>query len=55
MSKKMKFTLNLPGLNEVMKSPAMQSELEQKGAQIASAASSMSNGGELKVRTVTGR
>ena len=38
MSKKMKFTLNLPGLNEVMKSPAMQSELEQKGAQIASAA-----------------
>lgn len=55
MSKKLDFKLNLPGLNELMKSPAMQAELEQKGAQIANSASAMSDGGEFKVRTVTGR
>lgn len=35
-----KFELNLPGLNELMKSPEMQSVLDQAGEQVARAAGS---------------
>lgn len=35
---KVKFELNLPGLNELMKSPAMQGILNEKGAQVAASA-----------------
>lgn len=35
-----KFELNLPGLNELMKSPEMQSVLDEAGAQVARAAGS---------------
>lgn len=38
---KVKFELNLPGLNELMKSGAMQSILNEKGMTVASAANSM--------------
>jgi len=38
MAKLVKFELNMPGLNQLMKSPEMQSVLDQKGAQVASAA-----------------
>lgn len=38
---KVKFELNLPGLNELMKSGAMQSILNEKGMAVASAANSM--------------
>ena len=38
---KVKFELNLPGLNELMKSGAMQSILNDKGMTVASAANSM--------------
>lgn len=35
---KVDFELNLPGLNELMKSPAMQSILAEKGAEVAARA-----------------
>lgn len=35
-----KFELNLPGLNELMKSPEMQAVLDSAGAQVASIAGS---------------
>lgn len=35
-----KFELNLPGLNELMKSPEMQAALDDAGAQVASIAGS---------------
>mgnify|MGYP007104054617 CR=1 FL=1 len=38
MAKKFRFELNMPGLNELMKSAEMQSVLDQKGAQVAAAA-----------------
>ena len=37
---KVKFELNLPGLNEVMKSPEMQSVLLEAGQKVANAAGS---------------
>lgn len=40
------FELNLPGLNELMKSPEMQAVLTQAGSAVASAA-----GGDYGVRT----
>lgn len=42
---KVKFTLNLPGLNELMKSPAMEAALEEAGNSVASIA-----GGDYGVR-----
>lgn len=42
MSKQVKFELDLKGLNELMKSPAMHSALEQAGGQVASRARSLS-------------
>lgn len=38
MSKKIKVELNLPGLNELMKSPEMQSHLNDAGNAVARAA-----------------
>lgn len=38
MAKSFEFELNLPGLNELMKSAEMQKVLDQKGAQVAGAA-----------------
>ena len=38
---KVRFELNLPGLNELMKSPAMQSELKRYGSNTLSRANSM--------------
>lgn len=38
MAKKIKFELNLPGLNEVMKSKPMQEILDRKGEEVARAA-----------------
>jgi len=38
MAKNVEFELNLPGLNELMKSSAMQSHLKQAGQAVASAA-----------------
>lgn len=55
MSKKMKFKLNLRGLNKLMKSPEMQSELQSKGEQIEAIARRMCPEGEYQTRTVTGR
>lgn len=40
MSKKFKFELNLKGLNELMKSPEMQTVLEQAGQTVAANAGS---------------
>ena len=40
MSKEIDFKLDLPGLNQLMKSPEMQAILAQKGAQVAAAANS---------------
>ena len=39
---KVKFELDIRGLNELMKSPEMQSILDQEGAKIAGRASGMS-------------
>lgn len=55
MGKKVDFKLNLPGLNELMKGPAMQSELQSKGKQVEAAARGMCPEGEYKTRTVSGR
>lgn len=38
MGKKVRFELNLKGLNELMKSEEMQQVLDEKGAQVAAAA-----------------
>lgn len=38
MAKNVEFELNLPGLNELMKSSAMQSHLKQAGRAVANAA-----------------
>ena len=52
---KVKFKLNLPGLNELMKSSAMQSELIQHGSRVLSGAQSMAqvNGAEYSMNTRT--
>lgn len=42
MSKQVRFELNISGLRELMKSPAMHSVLEQAGGQVASRARSLS-------------
>ena len=55
MSKKLDFKLNLKGLNELMKSPAMQSELQSTGERVEAAAQSMCPKGEYKTRTVSGK
>ena len=48
---KVKFKLNLKGLNQLMKGPEIQSVLDQKGQQIQATAESMSNGGEFETET----
>lgn len=48
---KVRFELNLPGLNEPMKSAEMQTILEQAGNGVASRAQSMCPKGEYSVRT----
>lgn len=48
---KVKFELNLPGLNQLMKSPEMQNILQAKGSEVASRAHSMCPKGEYSVRT----
>lgn len=55
MSKKVDFKLDIKGLNELMKGPAMQSELQSKGQQVEAAARGMCPKGEYQTRTVTGR
>lgn len=55
MGKKVDFKLNLPGLNELMKGPAMQRELQSKGQQVESAARGMCPDGDYNTRTVSGR
>lgn len=55
MGKKVDFKLNLKGLNELMKGPAMQSVLQSKGEQVEAAARGMCPDGEYQTRTVTGR
>lgn len=55
MGKKIDFRLNLRGLNELMKGPAMQSKLQEKGEQVEANARGMCPKGEYKTRTVTGR
>lgn len=55
MSKKVDFKLNLPGLNEVMRGPAMQGILREKGNQVAGRAKSMCPEGEYKAVTRSGR
>lgn len=52
---KVDFKLNLPGLNQIMKGPEMQSILQAKGAEVASRARSMCPEGEYDTRTVSGR
>ena len=51
---KVKFDLDLKGLNELMKSSEMQSILQEKGNEVASRARSMCPEGEYQTRTVTG-
>ncbi len=48
---KVKFELNLPGLNQLMKGPEMQSILQAKGSEVASRAQSMCPEGKYSVRT----
>lgn len=48
---KVKFKLNLKGLNEVMKSPELQSLMQESGERIRNAAASMSNGGQFETQT----
>ncbi len=48
-----KFELNLPGLNQLMKSDEMQSVLDKAGADMASKASDLSGGEEFRHRTKT--
>lgn len=52
---KVDFKLNLPGLNELMKSPAMQSELIKHGSNVLSRAQSMAqvDGAEYSMNTRT--
>ena len=52
---KVKFELNLPGLNELMKSPEMQSELNRYGSSTLSKAQSMAQvpGAEYSMNTRT--
>lgn len=52
---KVKFKLNLPGLNELMKSSAMQSELIKHGSDVLSRAQSMAqvDGAEYSMNTRT--
>ena len=52
---KVRFELNMPGLNELMKGPEMQSVLQEKGQQVKDNAQGMCPGGEYQTRTVTGR
>ena len=52
---KVKFELNLPGLNELMKGPEMQTVLQSKGDEVAARAKSMCPEGEYQTRTVTGK
>lgn len=51
MGKKVKFNLNLRGLNQLMRGPEVQADLQRRGEKIAQAAESMSNGGEFEVET----
>lgn len=50
---KVKFELNLPGLNELMKSPAMQGELARHGSRVLSNARSAAqvDGAEYSMNT----
>lgn len=52
MSKaKVKIKFYMKGINELMKSQEMQSLMQSQGEKIASAAESMSNGGEFEAET----
>lgn len=51
---KVKFELNLPGLNAIMKGPEIQAALQQAGNKVAASAQAMCPKGEYDVRTVTG-
>jgi hypothetical protein len=53
VSKKVKIKLNLPGLNEVMKSPGLQDMMQEKGEEVAARASDMSKGGQFETETKT--
>lgn len=55
MSKKVDFKLNLKGLNEVMKGPAIQGVLQSKGKEVEGRARSMCPEGDYNTRTVSGR
>ncbi len=50
---KVKFQLNLKGLNEVMKSPELQSVMQEAGEKIRNVAESSSNGGKFEAETKT--
>lgn len=45
---KVKFKLDLPGLNELMKSPEMQSILSEKGGQVMARANSIAQDNDAK-------
>ena len=51
MAKKVKFNLSLRGLNQLMRGPEVQADLQRRGERIAEAAESLSNGGEFEVET----
>lgn len=46
-----KIELNLKGLNELMKSPEIQAQLQDAGEAVAASASGMAGGAEFGVRT----
>ena len=54
MGKKVDFKLNLKGLNELMKGPAIQRELQSRGSQVQGAAQGMCPKGKYNTRTVSG-
>ena len=50
---KANFKLNLKGLNEVMKSPELQTLMQSSGEKIRNAAEGMCKGGEFEAETKT--
>ena len=55
MAANVEIKLNLLGLNELMKSPEIESALREAGEAVASKASAVSEGAEYGVRTATAR
>ena len=55
MSKKVKFKLNLAGVNELMKRPALQAMMQAKGSEIAARATAAAStpGAEYHAETKT--